>query len=57
MTSVSTSMYIDKLDEINTTIHIIAQSKWGLLTLKMIRILTLVKKVMLKVLNLKFKIM
>ena len=48
------NLYIDILDGItNTTIHIIAQSKWSLLMKNQTYILTLVNKLMIKILNLK----
>ena len=41
----------------NTTVHIIEQLKWSLLVLKIIHILTFVKKIMIKILNFKLVIM
>ena len=58
LTAVSKTVYSHKLDDIakkyNKTIYIIQQLKWSLLTLKTVRILTLVKNVMIKILNFKF---
>ena len=52
--AISKNLYIDILDDItNTTIHIIAQSKWSLLMKNQTYILTLVNKFMIKILNLK----
>ena len=54
MAAISKNLYIDILDDItNTTIHIIAQSKWSLLMKNQTYILTLVNKLMIKILNLK----
>ena len=53
ITSISKNVYIDQLDEILIKYNNRYHSKI-LLMLKMIRILTLVKKVMIKILNLKF---
>ena len=41
----------------NTTIHVIEQSKWNVLMLKMIHILNLVYKLMIKIPNLKLVLM
>ena len=70
MTSISKNVYIDKLDHIvneyhnasnNTTynriIHVIAQLKWKLLMQNQTHILTLVKKLIIKIRNLKLAIM
>ena len=53
ITSISKNVYIDQLDEILIKYNNRYHSKI-LLMLKKIRILTLVKKVMIKILNLKF---
>ena len=52
-------MHIDKLDDIvmNKAKHIIEKLKRNLLILKIIHILTLVKKLMIRVLNLNLVIM
>ena len=59
MTSISKNVYIDKLDDIvneyNNTFH--RTIKMKSIELKIIRILTLVKKLMIKILNLKLVIM
>ena len=59
MTSVSKNMYVDKLDDIvkNTIMHIIAQLTGNLLMQNQTHILTLVKKLILKILNLKLVIL
>ena len=59
MTSVSKNMYVDKLDDIvkNTIMHIIAQLTGNLLIQNQTHILTLVKKLILKILNLKLVIL
>ena len=41
----------------NTTIHVIEQSKWNVLMLKMIHISNLVYKLMIKIPNLKLVLM
>ena len=55
MTSIWKNVSIDKLEDIwiNTTIFNIAKPKWGLLMLKIICILTLAKKVITKIVNIK----
>ena len=53
ITSISKNVYIDQLDEILIKYNNRYHSRI-LLMLKKIRILTLVKKVMIKILNLKF---
>ena len=57
MTSISKSVYIDKLDDVVNKSHknhnIITQVKWNLLKT---HLLTLVKKFMIKILNLKLVI-
>ena len=59
MTSISKNVYIDKLDDIvneyNNTYH--RTIKMKPLMLKVIHILILKKKLMIKILNLKFEIM
>ena len=59
ITLISKNMYIDKLDDIVNEYNnnIIEQLKWILLMLKILHILTLVKKLMIKILNLKLVIM
>ena len=58
MTAVSKNVYIDKLNDIvneyKNTYH---RTKWSLLKLKTMHILTLLKKLMIKILNLKLVIM
>ena len=59
MTSISKNVYIDKLDDIvdeyNNTYH--ATIKMNLMMLKIIHTLILVKKLIIKILNLKLVIM
>ena len=59
MTSISTNVYIDKLDDIVNTyiIHNIAQLKWNLLMQNETYILTLVRKLLIKISNLKLVIL
>ena len=51
MTSTSKNVYINKLDGINTTIHIIEQLKWSVLMQIQACILTLIDKTIRKVLS------
>ena len=58
MTFASKNAYLDNLDDIvnECNNNIIEQLKWSLLKLKIIHILTLVNKLVIKILNLKFVI-
>ena len=57
MNSMSNNVYIDKLDDIANEYNNTYQLKRNQLMLKMIHILTLIKKFMIKILNLKLVIM
>ena len=57
MNSMSNNVHIDKLDDIANEYNNTYQLKRNQLMLKMIHILTLIKKFMIKILNLKLVIM
>ena len=57
MTSVSRHVRIDKLDDIVNKYNIIEQLKWNMFVYNQAHILTLVEKIMIKVLKLKLVIL
>ena len=57
MTSVSRHVRIDKLDDIVNKYNIIERLKWNMLVYNQADILTLVEKIMIKVLKLKLAIL
>ena len=57
MTSVSRHVRIDKLDDIVNKYNIIERLKWNMLVYNQADILTLLEKIMIKVLKLKLAIL